>query len=432
MLIYSPIQTNRFQFAVELLWNALSVENGKLTQNIDEFKNYKGAKINYSTQQICIDELWIEPNGLLSELGIKQQTIDVFEWNNLKVFFKTNGTIPFDFFAASFYLVTRYEEYLPHEKDMYGRYAHINSLAFKHNFLQQPLVNLWALELVKYIPNYQQTNSKLQTPNFIPTYDIDIAFTYLYHNPFINVAGFFRDFIKGKFELVSEKLLMFAGNKKDPFDVYDWLNQLHKKYQLKPIYFFLLAQKRKGYDKNISPNSPAMQQLIQQHVKQYATGIHPSWQSGDDETILQREINALQIITQQPVELSRQHYIRMTLPETYKLLLQKGIRHDYSMGYGSINGFRASYTLPFNWYDLSKEEQTNLMIHPFCYMEANSFFEQKLRVDEAANELQQYYDLVKNVNGQLITIFHNHFLTEQSEWVAWRNMYEQFLDKNFR
>lgn len=64
-------------------------------------------------------------------------------------------------------------------------------------------------------------------------------------------------------------------------------------------------------------------------------------------------------------------------------------------------------------------------------MEANSYFEQKYTPSQAAEELQQYYDVVKGVNGQLITIFHNHFLTEQPEWVSWRRMYETFLQRNF-
>jgi DNA-binding ferritin-like protein (Dps family) len=174
-----------------------------------------------------------------------------------------------------------------------------------------------------------------------------------------------------------------------------------------------------------------MQQLLQQHAQRYTVGIHPSWQSGDDDVLLKDEIITLQNIIQQTVKYSRQHYIRMSLPKTYQKLIEQGIEAEYSMGYGSINGFRASYTLPFKWYDLQKELQTNLTIHPFCYMEANSFFEQKLTIDEAAAELQSYYNIVKKVNGHFITIFHNHFLTEQKQWIAWRNMYENFLHSNF-
>jgi len=39
----------------------------------------------------------------------------------------------------------------------------------------------------------------------------------------------------------------------------------------------------------------------------------------------------------------------------------------------------------------------------------------------------QHYELIKSVNGTFITLFHNHFLTEQPEWIEWRKMYEQCL-----
>jgi len=81
-----------------------------------------------------------------------QHTIDnnpsnVFEINFHKAFFETSGDFSFDIFAASFYLLSRYEEYLPHQKDQFGRYAHTNSLAFREEFLQLPLVNIWIEEL---------------------------------------------------------------------------------------------------------------------------------------------------------------------------------------------------------------------------------------------------------------------------------------------
>jgi hypothetical protein len=163
----------------------------------------------------------------------------------------------------------------------------------------------------------------------------------------------------------------------------------------------------------------------------YTTGIHPSWQSGTDEWLLEKEIETLQTITGNPVKFSRNHYLRFTVPHTCRRLIAAGITDDHSMAYGAINGFRASYALPYRWYDLERECMTPLTIHPFCFMEASSFFEQGYGASQAGEELQYYHDTVKNVSGELITLFHNHFLTEQAEWIAWREMYEAFLAKNF-
>ena len=99
------------------------------------------------------------------------------------------------------------------------------------------------------------------------------------------------------------------------------------------------------------------------------------------------------------------------------------------MGYGSINGFRASAASSFYWYDLEKEEQTTLRIHPFCFMEANSFYEQKQSAQETYNELIHYYTQCKAVNGTMITIWHNNFLGSAKQFREWREVYEKFIDQ---
>ena len=120
------------------------------------------------------------------------------------------------------------------------------------------------------------------------------------------------------------------------------------------------------------------------------------------------------------------NYIKFNLSDTYKRLLQAGIEKDYSMGYGSINGFRASVASPFYWYNLKKEEYTSLIIYPFCFMDANAHFEQKQNPDDSLKELMHYYEVCKKVNGLFITIFHNYMLGSEKEFEGWRELYQKF------
>ena len=99
------------------------------------------------------------------------------------------------------------------------------------------------------------------------------------------------------------------------------------------------------------------------------------------------------------------------------------------MGYGSINGFRASVAAPFYWYDLEKETTTPLRLHPFCFMDANSFYEQKQQVETSFDELMYYYEVCKEVNGQLITIFHNNFLGSDRQFNGWKERYTMFTSQ---
>jgi hypothetical protein len=97
------------------------------------------------------------------------------------------------------------------------------------------------------------------------------------------------------------------------------------------------------------------------------------------------------------------------------------------MGYGSINGFRASIATSYYWFDLKREEKTKLLIHPFCFMDANSYYEENLSPEAALEELMQFYNATKSVNGTLITIWHNNFLGADEEFAGWKEVYQKFV-----
>lgn len=402
-----------------------------LTTDVQSYRDYPGAKINYTSQPVAEPEIHIYPAGLLAETGIRQQALQPLRAKGVTVFFPTPGPLGSDIFAEAFYLLSRYEEYLPHTKDLYGRYACTQSLAYKEGFLNQPLVNQKA-EALRTLIRQRFPEQALQQPQFrlLPTYDIDEAFA-IRHKGALHAAGsLLRDLVRGKNEAYRYRRNVLKGLLPDPYDSFAMLDALHQQYKLEPLYFFLLAADRKGVDRNISPANPVMQALISRHAERYATGIHPSWQSGDDPKLLRQEIETLETITGRSVTRSRQHFLRFTLPEGYRRLVQAGITEDYSMGYGEINGFRASVASPFYWYDLVQESVTGLRIFPFCYMDANSFFEQAYTPGQALEEMRYYREQVKQVNGLLITLWHNSFLGTDPRFAGWKEIWENFLNEH--
>ena len=418
MIVFSENTSPRLNYIIDTLFPATTIR----TNNREEFLQYPGKKLNYSNEKISSNEIFVKPYSLLFEKNISPQQVEVFKWNGIPAFFKTGGDIPFDLLAASFYLVSRYEEYFSWEPDEYGRFPHISSIAFKNQFLEIPVIDQW---ITKIFPPKSEPQFSL-----IPTFDIDIAYKYL-QKPFAkNFILGIKEFIFVKWRSLSYRMNVRNANQQDPFDVFDFIHTLAKKFSLQPIYFFLLAYKNGGYDKNISPQNKGMRDLISRVAQKNKTGIHPSWQSGENENILSEEIKILQQLSLQKVTTSRQHYIRMKLPNTYRALIANGIAEDYSMGYGSINGFRASTSKPSFWYDLEKEEKTNLKIYPFCYMDANSIFEEKLNPKETEAELEFYKKITTGTYGQMIGIWHNHFLTNEKEWLPWRNVFEKFIENS--
>lgn len=428
MLLFSVHITNRLHYVAGFIGKELFNEPIKLTNDLQVFSSYNGPRINYSGERIE-GTFNIVPHTLLFETTISEQNIECFELNKRKAFFKIhNSNLAFDVFAAVFYLISRYEEYLPHNKDAYGRYSHTESLAFKEDFLHLPLVNYWLADLKAALKQvFPEILFHRHAFKFIPTYDIDMAWSYRNKGFIRNAGGTVRSILKNDWTAVKERLAVLRNKRKDPFDSFEWLDALHLYCRLKPYYFFLVAERRRIYDKNIPPSNTAMQELIQYHSTKGTVGIHPSWQSADNPKLLKQEIGWLEFITGEAISHSRQHYIRLHLPQTYRQLMAVGIEKDFSMGYGTINGFRASVASSFYWFDLEKNEATGLMVFPFCFMDANAFYEQKLAPHQALAELMKLYQSVKQVNGMMCTIWHNSFLGTSPMFKGWREAYEIFL-----
>jgi hypothetical protein len=97
------------------------------------------------------------------------------------------------------------------------------------------------------------------------------------------------------------------------------------------------------------------------------------------------------------------------------------------MGYGTINGFRASVACSYHWYDLGREQKTSLEVYPFSFMDANAYFEQRYSPGQAYTELMQQYDIVKKYQGLFICIWHNFLLGTHPQFRGWREMFELFM-----
>lgn len=434
MLIYAEQSSPRLNYMVEFLNREIFLEDASICTDVEQFRLYGGTKINYSASRITEQEFHLTPVTLLFENDIRQQAIVCFEWMGMKAFFATSGgDYPFDLLAASFYLISRYEEYLPYTEDEYGRYAHTNSLAFREGFLNEPLVNNWMMKwqgmLQEMFPNHLFRKKSFK---FIPTYDIDMMYAYASKGLFRTIGGFCKSVIKGEARSAWHRIRVLQGKAKDPYDAYEWLDALHLYCRSKPIYFFLVAQEQQGYDRNLPTDSPAFQELINYYASTYKVGVHPSWQSSiaADGSILREELEWMEAVADTPISKSRQHYIKFSLPRHFERLLELDVTQEYSMGYGSINGFRASTCSSYNWFNLSKNKSTDLLIYPFCFMDANAYYEQKLSPTEAYAELMRYYSAVKKVQGCMITIWHNNFLGTAAEFKGWREVYEIFMKED--
>ncbi len=377
----------------------------KLFHDINAFKASVNFKINYSSQSIegCFQ---IQPHGILFDHGIRDYPLEV---SNDAVFFKTfmksnGGHLPFDLLSASFWLLSRYEEHLPHKADHYNRFSYRSSLAYQYDFIQIPIINVWLnafkTVLLKYEPDLIFTQHKF---SFLSTIDIDNAYQYKFKGFVRTLAGIVAD---KSFSKTKDRFKIIFGLKQDPFDCYDFLIKTHKDHHVKALFFILLGDYGPN-DKNHSASDLRFQSLIK-HLKDYAmVGIHPSFGSNKTTRQLQIEVHRLSGITHALTTQSRQHFSMLKFPETYQNLLLAGINADYSMGYTNYNGFRASYCFPYKWYSLENEATTPLSIHPFCISENTLMSQTQNNHVLMLEQSKSIVEEVKKYGGECISIFHN-------------------------
>src|SRR6201993_2308922 len=427
LLVYSHKSSARFTYIADFILKNLCGFEISYTNSQEEFNLHTDAKLSYCETPIQ-SEINITPHTLLFEKGIKQQNISISSWNGIPTLFKNANTqVPFDIFAASFFLMSRYEEYLPHITDNHNRFEADNSLAFQNNFLHLPVINMWAVELKKLIlAKHLDLKHKENTYTYISTIDIDNAWAYRNKGVMRTAGAFIKAIGKQKFADIKERLLTLLGRQHDPYDTYDYILSMQKKYNLSMIYFFLLGNYGVN-DKNISANNPKFQALIK-HLGDYAeTGIHPSFGSNENVQQVRIEVSRLTSITHKNTTKSRQHFLKLHLPETYKNIISCGIQEDYTMGFASKAGFRASVCSPFKWFDLDADEETSLTVYPFCVMDGTLKTYMNLNQEQAIKQCAELINQIKKVNGTCITLWHNETLSNWLEWQDWRYVYEEVV-----
>ena len=428
--IFSNQLSPRLLYTLDVIFRDILGTTFTITTNSKEFDKYQGPKIAYSDQSFP-NAFSIKPIDLLFESGIREVDIEVDRTSEIPRLFshKKTADINFDVFSATFYLVSRYEEYLPHRTDKHDRYMHTESIAWRYGFLMKPVVNHWVLELANALkekfPSFQYLQPQF---TFTPTFDVDDAY-FLKNQPFSKqILSLLGSLKKGDKKLLKEKWKILTSDFLDPYDTFEASIMELMQENIRPIFFVLMGNYG-GFDNAIDADNLKFRGVIKAIADYCDIGIHPSYASNLDESLLENEIQELNEILHRPIVKSRQHYLKIKLPGTYQKLINKDIKEDYSMAYAGFPGFRASIATPYYFYDLDYEKKTNLLIYPTSLMDGTLKNYLKLSTTEAEEWIIQIIQEIKNVNGTFISLWHNNSISDFGEWEGWQAVY-RFMIKN--
>ncbi len=329
----------------------------------------------------------------------------------------------FDLFAYIFYQLSRAEEYNYLSDDNFGRFPG-RATSIVRNF-SEPTVDIYLLQLAAQISDKNGIKlSRSEQFRLLHTVDVDQMFAYKHKNIKRKLGGLVSNMIQGDIGRIKDRAQV-VSDETDPYNSFDILKLGAEESE---SHYFILVGDYNAIDNALEIEKPAIQTKIKELGKDAVIGIHPSVSSNNDSELLQKELTRLESVISSGVKNSRQHFLCLEFPNTYRKLIENGIEHDYTMGFHDQIGFRAGTSNSFYWFDLENNEATNLMIHPLITMDVSLKKYLKLDPAQALMQTKKLIDQCKKVNGPFCLLWHNSSFYAAEGWEGWQECYEGIVN----
>jgi hypothetical protein len=424
MLIYVDQVSERLVYTLDFVFNAHGLTY-ELTNDKQQFTAATGIKLNYSE--------WHETSGgvLIPATLLFEEEIDTL-LKPLKSSWKTTECLAFygiaDPLASIFYVLTRYEEYMPVPRDIHDRFEARKSVQFTHGWLNKQIVERWIEAFFSHFaPSNLPVLEQARSMRFIPSFDIDNTFAYQWKEGWRSWLSNAKDTLKKNQARKAERSTVQRGEQTDPYDCYDYLESIAQEFE--ETRFFWLLGDMAEFDRNISWNDPRHQRLIRKFHLQAHVGLHPSYASNRSPYKLKEELSRLEKITEQTVSETRQHFLKLKLPVTYQRLMENGVKRDYTMGYAEEVGFRAGTAHPHYFFDLAQNTRTEFEIVPFTYMDGTLLEYKNWTYEEACEQIDALMTEIECYGGVFCSIWHNETIAEAGKWQGWRSVFEHTINR---
>lgn len=423
MLFYVDEISVRLIYTLDFIFKEHGLEY-RLTNDKHVFESFEGTKVSYSDFEFENTPI-LNPASLLFEETFRESVrVEKGSWHGVDCLEFDAVSDPL---SSIFYVLTRYEEYHPKFPDEHGRFTAKESIQSKFGWLHLQIAERWIEAFFRiYSPDDLKKLKSGRTVQIIPSFDIDNTFAFKWKEGWRTWLSNGKDLLKNNKERLKTRKLVQKGELKDPFDSFETIRQVYKDYPDTRIFWHLGNYAK--YDTNITWNDTRHQELIQEMSSMGYLGLHPSYSSNYSDEKLNEEVVRIKTITSKPIIESRQHFLKLNLPKTYRRMMEQGFEKDYTMGYADDYGFRAGTAHEHAFFDLlTNEAFPDYRIVPFAYMDGTLLEYKKLSIEESFEVVDQLVDEVKRYGGVFCFIWHNETLAEAGKWKGWKRVFDHTL-----
>jgi len=338
-------------------------------------------------------------------------------------------TCGIDIFASSFFMLTRWEEYVNNEKDTHNRFPATESLALKNNFLDRPVVNEY-IEMLKNMLLLLDNSLSFKTYEYklILTHDIDHIYAWDSFKKFaLNLARDLikRTSIKNFFNSIIYYVQVKLKIKNDPYDTYDYIMNLSESVGVKS-YFFFMAEGLTSYDNHYKSSSKEAKEIVSNILSRgHHVGIHPTYNAYNNKEQFTKEKKELERNFNTKITFGREHYLRFELPTTWKIWEDNGMLWDSTMNYTDRDGFRCGICYEYPLFNILARKPLRLREKPLIVMDANTIDE--LSPTEMERSIKDLIIKVKKYNGEFVFLWHNSSY-DTVKWQKYKSVYKNIIN----
>lgn len=420
----------RLEYVAQILFEQLLGVDFQLV-NWEEATILPASAITLNYTEYPIEGALAIPNcGLLAEDDIREAEPSIDWQDNFPLLFpmSNEGPVKFDLLAAAFYLASGYTYYQVCQKDEHERYKEANLFTFKQGLYHHPWVHHYAFYLADCLKAFSsEIFVNYPQPDFEATWDIDNPWAFQNKSAYRQFLGSLKDGLTLNGQQLKKRFRVLTGQEADPFATYDFIKS-HSPTEKTTMFF--LVNGNSPYDGYFDLNHEAYRHLIQSFSEAgYPIGIHPSYATFKDYSLISQEKSMLEECLGQSVTHSRQHFLKFDFPTTFEYLVAAGINHDYSLCPIQEGGFLTGMAMPYHWFNLRTNEATSLQLHPTMVMDRTLQRYKGFSPETAYQYLNDLAYRTFQARGKFLILLHNETVSEFREWKGWQSVFREFFNQ---
>lgn len=305
-----------------------------------------------------------------------------------------------DLFASSYFMLSRWEEVVSEVKDKHNRFPGSESIAFKNDFLDRPVVNEYVEMLWNMIRKLgYKGERKPRNFELVLTHDVD-ALSYV---TFRSVLG---DLLKRKNLKLASRSIKYLFN--DPYDTFDFLMTMSENMGVKSHFYFTSTNSKLRYDTGYYLNRKKFISTLKKiKSRGHITGFHPGYYTYDDPERWRSEKQQIEATIKQEINEGRQHFLRMDVSKTLRIWEDNKMKIDSTLGYADKEGFRCGTGDTYTLFDFLERKQFRLKECPLIVMDSTLKHYQQYSKEHALKVIQYYISVGKRYNSPITFLIHN-------------------------